>query len=64
MYINLRVKPNSKQDSVKSITPDEIQITVQEEARDGEANTAVCHYIASLLDLRKWQVEICKGHKS
>ena len=62
--MNLNVKPNSKQDQVIAIDSEELSISVTAEARDGEANDAVVEFIAEIMQVKKYQVELVRGHKS
>ena len=64
LFISLNVKPNSKQDMVVALDSDSVSIAIAAEARDGEANQAVVEFIAEILKVKKYQVNLVRGHKS
>ena len=41
-----------------------VSLSISDPARDGQANDAVVAFIAQILDVKKYNVAIVKGHKS
>jgi len=41
-----------------------ISLSISDPARDGQANEAVIAFLASILDVKKYNLQIVKGHKS
>ena len=64
IFINLTVKPNSKQDCVQELDSESLSICVASEAKNGEANTNVVELIADMFKVKKYQVDLVRGHKS
>ena len=64
LLLVLNVKPNSKSDQVIAVDDDAVSLSISDPARDGQANDAVVAFLASILDVKKYNVAIVKGHKS
>ena len=64
ILINLTVKHNSKQDCVQELDSESLSICVASEAKNGEANTNVVELMSDVLKVKKYQVDLVRGHKS
>jgi uncharacterized protein (TIGR00251 family) len=64
LMLVLNVKPNSKSDQILAVDDSAVSLSIRDPARDGQANDAVVAFIAETLDIRKYNVQIVKGHKS
>ncbi len=57
----VRVKPNSRCESIELMSDGTFKLSVTAEATDGKANEAVCKLLAEKLYLRKSDVRIVSG---
>lgn len=64
MKISVKVKPNSKNESVKEVSKNNYIISVNSPPEDGKANKAVVKILAKYLNIKQWQIEIISGHTS
>jgi len=62
--IFVKVKPNSKTDSVKRIDPAHFEIHTKSPPREGKANSAAINALARHLNIPKSQIKILAGAKS
>ena len=51
-------------DGITAVEPDYVGVSVQAPPKDGEANEGIREFLASILGLKKRDVEIVKGEKS
>lgn len=51
-------------DAITAVEPDYVGVSVQAPPKDGEANEGIREFVASILGLKKRDVEIVKGEKS
>lgn len=63
VLISLHVKPGSRLCSV-SVSEQQLDVAIHAPAREGEANTEVVEYLASLLRVRRAAVTLAAGGKS
>lgn len=64
LFMMLRVKPNAKRDSITGIDSEAIGLSISEPPKDGQANEGICEFVAEILNRKKYDVSIAKGHKS
>lgn len=57
----VRVKPNSKRESIELMIDGTFKLNVTAEAIDGKANEAVCKLLAEKLYLKKSDIRIVSG---
>ncbi|XP_077989525.1 UPF0235 protein C15orf40 homolog [Glandiceps talaboti] len=62
--ITIQAKPGAKQNAITDISSDSVGVQIAAPPVDGEANTELVRYLASVLSLRKSHVELDKGSKS
>lgn len=64
MKIFVKLKPNSKHQSVKKAGDNSLSIKVKEPAKDGKANKALIDLLSEKLDVAKSRIKIKSGLKS
>ncbi len=64
MKIFVKVKPNSKKESVKRIDPAHFEIWVKAPPAEGKANAAAINLLARHFDIPKSRIKIVTGAKS
>ncbi|XP_044256958.1 UPF0235 protein C15orf40 homolog [Tribolium madens] len=64
ILISILAKPGAKQNAITSINSDGVGVQINAPPSEGEANTELVKYIASVLGLRKSDVTLNKGFKS
>jgi len=64
MKIFVRVKPNSKTESVKRINADHFEVCTKAPPREGKANSAAMRNLAQYLGVPKSRINILAGAKS
>lgn len=64
MKINIKVKPNSKQEKVEKISDSEVILWVRAPAKEGRANAAAIKLLSVYLDLPKSRINIAQGNNS
>ncbi len=64
MKIFVKVKPNSKTQSVKKIDPAHFEVRTKSPPREGKANAAAIDALARHLHVSKSQIKILAGAKS
>ena len=64
LMLVLNVKPNSKTDQILAIDDAYVSLSISDPARDGQANDAVVAFLAQTLDIKKYNIDIVRGHKS
>lgn len=64
MKIFVKVKTNSKKESVKKIDENKFIISVKESAIRGKANQAIIRVLADYFDISLSSVKIILGHRS
>lgn len=64
MKIFVKVKTNSKKESVKKIDENKFIISVKESAIRGKANQAIIRVLADYFDISLSNVKIILGHRS
>jgi len=64
MKISVKVKPNSRQESVEKISEKEYLLRVRASAQEGKANQAVVKLLSEFFDIPKSTVIILKGASS
>ncbi len=64
MKIFVKVRPNSKTQSVKKIDPIHFEVRTKSPPREGKANAAVINALARHLHIPKSQIKILAGAKS
>ncbi len=64
MKINIKVKPNSKQEKVEKISTTEFVLWVKAPAREGKANEAVIKLLSAYFGLAKSRINIVQGTSS
>jgi len=62
--INIKVKPNSKQEKVEKISDSEVILWVRAPAKEGRANAAAIKLLSVYLDLPKSRINIAQGNNS
>ncbi|PVD20079.1 hypothetical protein C0Q70_20573 [Pomacea canaliculata] len=62
--IKIVAKPGAKHNSVTDVSSDGVGVQIAAPPVDGEANTELLKYLASVLDLRKSEISLDKGSKS
>jgi len=62
--INIKVKPNSRQEKVEKISTREFVLRVKAPAREGKANTAVIKLLSAYFGLAKSRINIVEGRSS
>ncbi|MDD2354218.1 MAG: DUF167 domain-containing protein [Patescibacteria group bacterium] len=61
VFFTIKAIANARENSVKETINSDIQVRVTASATDGKANIAIVKVLASVLGLRRYQVEIVKG---
>ena len=64
MLIRIKVKPNSKTDSISIDNGGVLQVKIRAEAVEGKANKYLLKYLSAMFRLSKSKIEIIKGHAS
>lgn len=64
MRILVKVKPNSKKESVEKNNDTDFVLSVKSAAKEGKANEAVIKLLSRYFDLPKSRIVIKTGHKS
>ncbi|KAK2154011.1 hypothetical protein LSH36_279g02072 [Paralvinella palmiformis] len=62
--ITILAKPGAKQNAITDLSPEGVGVQISAPPREGEANTELCRYIASILGVKKSAVSLDKGSKS
>lgn len=62
--IKILAKPGSKQNGITGIEPEGVGVQINAPPVEGEANTELVKYIASVLGLRKSDVSLDRGSRS
>lgn len=63
VLISVHAKPGAKLSSV-TLSDDTVDISIDAPPHDGEANAAICQYVASIMGVRKAAVSLAAGGKS
>jgi len=63
MKINVKVKPNSKQEKVERISPSDFSVWVKAPAKEGKANDAVLELLSRYLAIPQSKLIILRGHR-
>lgn len=61
MFIKVKVKPNSRESSVKMLEADRFVVNVESKAERGEANEETVALLAEHLDIPKNKLRLKKG---
>ena len=64
MRINVKAKPNSKEDKVEKISDTEFIVSVKEIPVQGRANRAIIRVLAEYFDIPLSRIRIISGHIS
>lgn len=64
MKIIVKIKPNSKENSVAKTGENEFALRVKAPAKEGRANEAVIKLLSAYFDVPKTSITIIKGHSS
>ena len=64
MRIAIKVKPNSKNESVEKISDSEFSLRVKAPAKEGKANDAAIKLLSKYFEIPKSRLSIIKGHGS
>ncbi len=64
MKIFVKVKPNSKTESVKKLDPAHFEVRTKSPPREGKANSAAIDALARHLHISKSQIKIFSGARS
>lgn len=64
MKIIVKIKPNSKENSVAKTGENEFALRVKAPAKEGRANEAVIKLLSAYFDVPKTSIAIIKGHSS
>ncbi|KAJ3640174.1 hypothetical protein Zmor_003490 [Zophobas morio] len=64
IIISILAKPGAKQSAITSFSPEGVGVQIGAPPSEGEANTELVKYMASVLGLRKSDVVLDKGFKS
>ena len=64
MPIQIKVRTNSRQESVTELSPGKFVVSVNAHPRDGEANDAIIGLLARHFGVPKSFVALKSGHKS
>lgn len=64
LVLNVWVQPRSKKNKIRKMKEDALKISVTSPAREGMANKTCTEFLAKELGIKRYQVEIVKGHKS
>lgn len=60
----VRVKPNSRSNSVEAVDDEAVSVHVAAEARDGKANAELVEFVAEALGVHRRDVTVDKGSRS
>lgn len=63
LYLDVRVSPGSEKNEITGINSwrDQLEVSVEEEAREGKANRALTDFFSDLFDMTRKDVKIVKG---
>lgn len=61
MILHIKVKPGSRQDSVKREADGSLKVYIKAPPVDGKANEYLIKFLAQILDLPKSKVKLLKG---
>lgn len=64
MKINIKAKPNSKEEQVEKISENEFVVSVKEPPIGGRANTAILRALADYLNISSSHLRIVSGYTS
>lgn len=64
MRISVRVKPNSKNESVEKISDKEFALRVKAPAKEGRANEAAIRLLSEYFKIPKNRLNLTRGHNS
>ncbi|MFH1640543.1 MAG: DUF167 domain-containing protein [Candidatus Omnitrophota bacterium] len=64
MRINVKVKPNSKENKVEKVNGATFVLWVKQATREGKANEAAVKLLSGFFDIAKSRITIISGHKS
>ncbi|XP_072038004.1 UPF0235 protein C15orf40 homolog [Amphiura filiformis] len=64
LAITIQAKPGAKQNCITDVSSDAVGVQIAAPPKEGEANTELVKYLASVLNLRKSDVTLDKGSKS
>ena len=64
LVLSVWVQPGSNKNEIQSITEDTLKIKVTSPPKEGQANKACKEFLAKELGIKRYQVEIIRGHKS
>ncbi|XP_034952611.1 UPF0235 protein C15orf40 isoform X2 [Chelonus insularis] len=62
--IIIHAKPGAKFNQITDITPEAVDVAISAPPVEGEANTELIKYLASLLGVRKSDISLDKGSRS
>lgn len=61
-FISVLIQPNSKKTEIQGIHDNKLKIRIHSPPVDGKANEEVIRYFSKILEIKKNQVDIIKGH--
>lgn len=61
VFFEIKAFPGAKENSIKKGADNLIKIRVTAQPEDNKANSAIIKFLASKLELRRYQVKIVKG---
>lgn len=61
VLLNVHVQPKASRNSVKGVHDNGVKLAITAPPVDGKANAAVIDFLASLLGVKKRELEICRG---
>jgi uncharacterized protein YggU (UPF0235/DUF167 family) len=64
MRINVKVKPNSKENKIEKVSNNTFNLWVKQAAKEGRANEAAVKLLSDFFDIAKSRIAIISGHKS
>ncbi|MDY6845465.1 MAG: DUF167 domain-containing protein [Thermodesulfobacteriota bacterium] len=62
--LTVHVQPNASRNEVVGMYGDSLRLKITSPPLEGKANKSCCEFLATILELKKSQVEIRTGHKS
>jgi hypothetical protein len=64
MRINIKAKPNSRQEKIEKISDNDFVVAVKEKPKKGEANNAIRNALAVYFKIASSRVKIISGYSS
>ena len=62
VILTIRAQPRASKTRFVGIHGDSLKFSVASQPVEGEANTALCEFLAECFSIPKGSVEICSGH--